>query len=120
MHASSLRCQDDDVGIPFDVTFKIFENDNTTVGNYESDVEVKEVMAHKLILASYSPVFKRMFYGAMKETKDVIPVEQCTAKAFSLLIDHFYQVDINCKEMTIEELFDLVNLAEKYDVPKLT
>ena len=82
-------------------------------------MDVKEVRAHKLVLASSSPVFKRMFYGAMKETKDVIPVEQSTADAFSLLLDYFYQKDINCKEMTIVELFDLVNLAERYDVPDL-
>merc|ERR1719347_952849 len=76
-------------------------------------------MAHKFILASFSPVFKKMLYGNLKETKDVIQVRQTTAEAFALLIDYFYQVDINCEELTIFELFDLVNLAERYDVPEL-
>ena len=40
---ASLRCQDDDTEIPFDVTFKILGNENASVGNYESDVDVKEV-----------------------------------------------------------------------------
>ena len=86
--------------IPFDVTFKI-------------DVDDKEIMAHKFILASVSPVFKKMFYGVMKESNDIIPVKQTPADAFSLLIDYFYQVEISCKEMTILELFELVNLAER-------
>jgi len=114
---ASLRCQDSDDRVPFDVTFKISENANTSVENNKRDV--REVMAHKIILASFSPVFKKMFYGAMKETKDVIIVEQSTADAFSLLIDYFYQVDVNCKDMTIVQIFDLVNLAERYDVPDL-
>jgi len=60
-----------------------------------------------------------MFYGAMKETRDVIPVEQTTADAFQKMIDFFYRVDIDYKNMTVPELFDIVNLAEQYDVPKL-
>lgn len=116
----SLRSQNGDDMIPFDVTFKINENENATiVGNNETDMDVREIGAHKLILAACSPVFKRMFYGAMKETKDVILIEQSTADAFSVLIDYFYQVDINCIDMTVKELFDLVNLAERYDVPEL-
>ena len=35
------------------------------------------------------------------------------------MIDFFYRVDIDYKNMTVPELFDIVNLAEQYDVPKL-
>ena len=34
------------------------------------DGEVVKIAAHKLLLAAISPVFKRMFYGPMKEPKD--------------------------------------------------
>jgi len=117
----SLRSQNGDDRIPFDVTFKVIVNETaaTVVGKHETDMDVREIGAHKLILAACSPVFKRMFYGAMKETKDVILIEQSTADAFSVFIDYFYQVDITCNDMTIKELFDLVNLAERYDVPEL-
>jgi len=107
--------------IPFDVTFKIVGNSNSSVDENESSVDVhdKEIMAHKFIMAACSPVFKKMFYGVMKETSDIIPVKHTTADAFSRLIDYIYQVDICCEGMTILETFDLVNLAERYDVPEL-
>ena len=81
--------------------------------------QVKTQKKSWLILASFSPVFKKMFYGAMKETRDEIPVDETTGKAFNKLVDYVYQVDINCEDMSLYELFELVNLAERYDVPEL-
>ena len=62
-----------------------------------------------------------MFYGPMRETRDVIPVEgtTVTVEAFKRMLECFYHVDIDCSEMTIKELFGIVNLAEKYNVDKL-
>jgi len=105
-----------DSGIPCDVTFIVRNSDEN---NEKTSEDGKEIMAHKLILASFSPVFKKMFYGAMKETRDKIPVDETTVDAFNKLVDYFYQVDINCEDLPVQELFDLVNLAERYDVPKL-
>ena len=55
-----LRSQVDG-GIPYDVTFKVRKAEATTIN--EDGVEIK---AHKVIIASCSPVFKNMFFGAMK------------------------------------------------------
>jgi len=104
------RIQEDDSDLPYDITFEIIENDKC---------KGRKIKAHKSILAAFNPVFKRMFGGALKETKDVIPIEQTTAKAFENMIKFLYHVDIDYKKMTVLELFDMVNLAERYDVPKL-
>jgi len=104
------RIQEDDSDLPYDITFEIIENDKC---------KGRKIKAHKSILAAFNPVFKRMFCGALKETKDVIPVEPTTAEAFENMIKFLYHVDIDYKNMTVSEIFDLVNLAERYDVPKL-
>jgi len=101
--------------IPFDITLKIIENDDM---NEESGGR-SIIQAHKLILASHSPVFKKMFYGSLKETEDSIIVKDTTISAFEKLVEYVYQVDIDCKELTVHELFDLVNLAERYEIVKL-
>ena len=106
-----LRSQDDG-GIPYDVAFKVR---NEEMANEDG----VDIMAHKVIVASFSPVFKNMFYGALMETRDIIPIDDTTPDAFKKLMDYFYQVDINCEDMSLHELFELVNLAERYDVPEL-
>ena len=74
--AESLLDQDQE-NIPFDVTFKIVESVDETGGKHGMDIK-----AHKVILANLSPVFKTMFYGPMKETNAVIPIEQTSSEAF--------------------------------------
>jgi len=78
-----------------------------------------EIKAHKYILAASSPVFKAMFFGLMKENKDVIEVKETSYEAFKKLVEYIYHVDIECKDISIVELYDIVNLAERYDMPKL-
>jgi len=114
IYKSLLREQFNE-SIPFDVTFEIVENgdDNQVKENK------KEVKAHKIILATFSSVFRAMFFGPVKETKDVITVKETTAEAFKTMIEYFYQVDIDCGEIDVIEMFDIVNLAEKYNVTEL-
>jgi len=114
--ASLLMDQSEGERIPFDITFKIVEFGEVAD---EEEGGREEVKAHRLILGSYSTVFKAMFYGPMKETRDVIPVEGTTVEAFKRMIEYFYHVDIDCSEMTIKELFGIVDLAERYNVDKL-
>ena len=102
-------------GIPTDVTFQIFEN-------YEgNNLEICQgnVEAHKMVLGLVSPVFKSEFFGPAKETKDIIPVRQTTLKSFKLLIDYIYSIRIEWSKLSILELYDVVNLAEKYQIQDL-
>ena len=115
--AKNFNTNDDEAGIPYDVTFVIKEN----VGKENSeDIEIaREVKAHKHILAYHSDVFKKMFFGPLKETNDIIPINETTYEAFEKLMEYIYQVDIECKDMALGELYEFVNLAEKYNMPEL-
>jgi len=111
--ASLLKDELNDDCIPFDVTFVIVEKGK------DNHTQEKEVKAHKLILATFSSVFRAMFFGPIRESKDVIPFQETTVKAFKKMVDYFYQVDIDCGKIGVIEMCDIVNLAEKYNVPKL-
>eukprot|EP00092_Neocalanus_flemingeri_P076198 GFUD01094474.1.p1 GENE.GFUD01094474.1~~GFUD01094474.1.p1 ORF type:complete len:287 (+),score=62.47 GFUD01094474.1:89-949(+) len=97
---------DPSFGLPTDVTFQI-----VTSGN--------EVKAHKYVLALASPVFKKQFFGDAKDTKDVIPVPETTEESFKTMIDFTYGKEIDWKKMTIEELFNVANMAKKYLIDTL-
>ena len=118
----SLLKEQFDENIPFDITFEIVEKeegDDADENNRQVKGNKRNVKAHKMILATFSPVFRKMFFGPMKESKDIIPIKETTVDAFNKLIEYFYQVDIDCGEIDVIELFDILNLAERYNVPKL-
>ena len=102
--------QDPSYGTPADVTFHIRDKDRAIPG---------EVKGHKLILSAFSPVFKSMFFGPLKETREVIPIEQTTLEAFEILVEYIYQKDIDWSKMTVLEMYDIVNLAERYQMSDL-
>lgn len=98
-------------GIPSDVTFKIVGDGDEVLG---------EVKGHKVLLAAFSPVFKNMFFGPLKETNDVIQVKQTTFEAFEKMIEYIYKSDSDWSGMTVLELYDIINLAERYNMTLMT
>ena len=90
-------------------------------GDLFADVTItcggKEFRAHKLILASQSPVFKKMFEIDMKERRSgVIEVPDITPAVMSDLLAYLYigtapHVDTLARE--------LLNVANKYELPRL-
>ena len=98
--------------IPTDVQFHIIEKDET--GNKETP----HFQAHKMALALASPVFKRQFFGTLKETSETITIKKTTIEAFSTLMDYVYMKELNL-EVYLEKLFEVINLAEKYDMSGL-
>eukprot|EP00092_Neocalanus_flemingeri_P088766 GFUD01112199.1.p1 GENE.GFUD01112199.1~~GFUD01112199.1.p1 ORF type:complete len:299 (-),score=61.73 GFUD01112199.1:141-1037(-) len=107
-------------GIPTDVTFQVmgFRSPELADG---PDIErmLGEVRGHKLLLGLFSEVFRRSFYGPAKETKDIIPVKQTTLGAFEKMFEYIYQKEVQWGPLTVLELYDVVNLAEKYDISGL-
>ena len=93
-------CQDD----------KLFSDVTITCGG-------KKFRAHKVILASQSPVFKKMFEIDMKERRSgVIEVPDITPAVMSDLLAYLYtgtapHVDTLARE--------LLNVANKYELPRL-
>ena len=108
-------------GIPTDVTFEImgFTNMNNYNDSKSKEIKLGEVSGHKVILALLSPVFKRGFFGPAADKKDVIAVRETTLEAFKIMNDYIYNKCIDWSKLSVLELYDIVNLAEKYDIPGL-
>ena len=98
--------------IAFDVTYKVLDPEGKLEG---------EVSGHKFLLALASPVFRRGFYGTdFKEKKsESIEMKGTTLKAFKAMISVIYRQPLDLENMNIVETFELTNLAERYDLPKL-
>ena len=103
----------EDSEVPPDVFFLVHEEDGGSA----------RIGAHRLLLAGVSPVFKRMFFGPMKETKEVMEVEDTSAKAVKAMIDYIYgsNDDVAIREAIkdISSLFELYALADMYDILNL-
>ena len=63
-----------DPPLPYDVTFKVFSQDEET--------QFQEISAHKLLLASVSEVFHTQFFGALADEQKVIEIKDTTLYAF--------------------------------------
>jgi speckle-type POZ protein len=53
---------------------------------FQEDDAIARVHAHKLVLASRSPVFQAMFYGPMSDSRHEIEITDVTADYFRLLL----------------------------------
>jgi len=104
-------------GIPTDVTFHIMGRETTH--SEQKEVLLGSVVGHKVILGMASPVFKGELFGPAKEKEDVIPVRETTLKAFNIMFDYIYNKNIAWSEVDLLELYNVVNLAEKYLMPGL-
>ncbi|XP_052782021.1 BTB/POZ domain-containing protein 6-B-like [Mya arenaria] len=74
------------------------------------------VRAHKMILASRSPVFFSMFCGLLKETSTVVDIPDINADVFRLFLKYLYTRSCDTNEKTVTSL---LYCAKKYDVPSL-
>ena len=97
------------------------------------DSSNKPIGAHKVLLAGVSPVFRRMLFGPLKEEREVIEVQDTTHEAFTTMIDFIYKppgsqffpapYEDGDKEVTEihcpQKFFDLLDLAEKYEIVSL-
>lgn len=70
------------------------------------------VPAHKILLAVASDVFKRMFYGQLKEKGDVKIVDVSDA-AYKEFLQYFYLSEV---KLTAENIVAVIHLAHKYNV----
>lgn len=73
-----------------------------------------KIPAHKNLLAAASDVFKRMFYGPLKET-DNVRINEVDAVAFTEFLQFFYLENV---KLTIDNIGDVLDLGHKYNVTK--
>ena len=108
-----------DSDLPTDVVFRVeekVEQDETKAG---------KVSAHKLLLAGASPVFRKQFFGALKEnTGEEVTVRDTTIEAFNTMIQFMYMPPepekFNFKNPNCaQSLCELVNISEKYQILEL-
>eukprot|EP00092_Neocalanus_flemingeri_P022140 GFUD01024016.1.p1 GENE.GFUD01024016.1~~GFUD01024016.1.p1 ORF type:complete len:277 (-),score=67.44 GFUD01024016.1:154-984(-) len=107
------KCLEPNSDLPTDVRF-LFEMEGDQ-GNI-----VKEVRAHRLILAIASDAFKREFYGSMKEAEeeDVI-VKDASQPVFQAMVDFIYNKQTALRVYELDFLASLYYLAEKFDLQDL-
>lgn len=95
--------------IPTDITFHV-----------EDEVEKVHVFhAHKYYLALVSKVLRTRFFGSLRETSDIFVVKGTTSQALETMINHVYHKNCSWEKKTVEELFEVANIAEMYDVAGL-
>jgi len=80
---------------------------------------VKEVTAHRLILALISDVFEREFFGSMKEDKYDIPIKDSSQEVFQAMINFIYNKKPDWNNYDLTFLSQLYYLAEKYNIGEL-
>ena len=103
-----------DSEIPTDVIFRVKEKDSEKTG---------EVWAHRLLLAGSSPVFRKQFFGPMKEEQEVIEIQDTTVEAFTVMINFMYRapaVSFTILQNCPQKLCEILNISERYQVVSLT
>ena len=95
--------------ITTDIPFKVYDDDD----------KVSVYHAHKYYLAPVSKVFRKRFFGSLKETKHVVDVRGTTAHAFETMIKFVYHRDCMWEQKSLDELVEVANLAEMYDIEDL-
>ena len=100
--------------IPGDIEFKVVD---------QQDQVVDTLAAHKVILAVHSNYFRTAFFGtgtSFKDQKDgIVLIKETTKEAFRDLLGFMYEKEINFEEKTLTELFEILNLAQRYQVDML-
>ena len=81
-----------------------------------------KIGGHRVLLAGISQVFRRMFFGPLKETKEEMEVKETSSEAFRAMINYIYAPflddvlsHISCSKILLE----LFALADRYDILNL-
>ena len=100
--------------IPGDVKFKVVDKEDGLVTTLD---------AHKIILALHSDHFKNVFYGPefkfKEEEEGIMVIKETTRAAFEDIIGFYYEKNIEFEKKTLKELYEILNLAERYQVKEL-
>lgn len=94
--------------LPYDVIFRIIEEERVT----------GHIGAHRYLLATCSSVFRTEFFGLLADRGKVIDIKETSLHAFRYLVDYIYGIKIEL-DLKAQELFEILNLAERYDVQQL-
>jgi len=100
--------------IPGDVVFKIVDQEDKVVASFA---------AHRFVLALHSDHFNNVFFGSgvhFKEKQEgSLVIKDTTKEAFEDFLGFNYEKKIDFGSNTLQELFEIFNLAERYQVEEL-
>ena len=100
--------------IPGDIEFQVFD---------QQDQVVDILKAHKVILAVHTNYFRAAFFGtgtSFKEEKEgIVLIKETTKEAFRDLVGFMYEKEIDFGKKTLTKLFEILNLAQRYQVDEL-
>ena len=84
---------------------------------------VANLEAHKMIVALHSDHFKNALYGSgvhfKEEREGIMVIKETTKDAFEDFLGFLYEKKIDFKSKNLGKLFDILNLAERYQVREL-
>ena len=83
------------------------------------DGKSSKIGAHRILLAGISPVFRRMFFGSMKETGETMEMKDTSPDTFGAMINYIYTRhpdDVLYGIGSPKILFELFALADMYDI----
>ncbi|KAK0163173.1 hypothetical protein PV327_006881 [Microctonus hyperodae] len=82
-------------------------------------IDDKEILAHKVILSAYSPVFLAMFKSDMAESeKNEIVLNDIAFDIMQLVIKFMYSGKVD-SELPVDDLLSMLYVSDKYDVTDL-
>jgi len=105
-----------DNSVPYDLFFVVDSNADNKEG--QSSDHFLTIPAHKTIMALGSEVFRRQFYGRIKEESSEVRIRDAQPEVFSLFVKCFYE-DVDISLLDIKSLAELFYLADKYDIDEL-
>ena len=81
----------------------------------------KYFMAHKAVLAARSDVFAALFRhkGTKEDESDEVHIEDCNHKTMEIFLSHVYEDAVPPQDVSFEVAKQLMNVANKYNVPSL-
>ncbi|XP_069124343.1 uncharacterized protein [Argopecten irradians] len=86
----------------------------------DRDVDIYEIPAHRVILASRCNWFCRALLSGMRESIDKkITVHDTNPEVFNLFLEYLYSGQVGGDGHTTEQLSDLLTLADRYEVDSL-
>lgn len=104
--------------IPMEKRMAQWINDDT-FSDVTLVVENERIHAHRVVLASGSEYFKKMFSSGMKESKQrEITIPNVSKNAFMLLLEYLYTGEIS-DQATLEDLLNLSQAGDMFDLPRL-
>jgi len=98
-------------GIPTDIKF-LFKKE------VDGSAITEEIRAHKCILAMASDVFKKGFYGGLKDNGS-IHITDVTKEAFEAMVNFIYENETNVSNHDHDLLCSIYYLADKYNIAGL-